>query len=126
MAAIQKVAPIYVSPPGYEVIDRGFARETIEAGDPIIIDSVPYKDRTYDCAVRKATGTEAHGIALKNVTAGGTCEFALQAEMDGFTGLTPGAALTIVGGAIDDTAPAAGVSTQIRAVNTTRIRFVFV
>lgn len=124
MAAIQKVAPIFVSPAGYEVIDRGFARDTIAAGDPVVIDSVPYKDRTYDCAVLKATGTEAHGIALKNVNAGGTCEFAIHAEMDGFTGLTPGAPLSIVGGAIDDTAPTGAV--QIRAVNATRIRFFLV
>lgn len=121
MATIQKVRPIFVSPAGYEVIDRGFAREAIEAGDPILIDSTPYKDRTYDCAVVKATGTEAHGIALKDTGAGGTCEFAMQAEMDGFTGLTPGAGLSIVGGAIDDTAPTGAA--QIRAVNTTRIRF---
>lgn len=123
MAAIQKVAPVFVSPAGYEVVDRGFAREAIEVGDPVVIDSVPYKDRTHDCAVRKATGTEAHGIALKNTGAGGTCEFAMHAEMDGFTGLTPGAGLTIVAGAIDDTAPAEGAPTLIRAVNTTRIRF---
>lgn len=123
MAAIQKVAPVFVSPAGYEVVDRGFAREDIEVGDPIVIDSTPYKDRTHDCAVVRATGTEAHGIALKTTRAGGTCEFAMHAEMDGFTGLTPGAGLTIVDGNIDDTAPAEGTAAQIRAVNTTRIRF---
>lgn len=121
MAAIQKIDPIWVAPPGMEVIDSGYAVEAINAGDPIVIDSAPIVDRRFTCAVKKATGTEAHGICLKTVGAGGHAEFACQGEMDGYVGLTPGAALSIVGGAIDTTAPSGNA--QIRAVNPTRIRF---
>lgn len=129
MAAIAKVSensPIFVAPPGMEVIDKGYALDAIRAGDPIIIDPTAAPSRAYDCAVRKATGTVAHGLALKPVSAGGTCEFAMQGEMDGFAGLTPGAALTVVAGALDNTAPAAGATAQIRVVNASRIRFVLV
>lgn len=129
MAAIARVSdnsPIFVAPPGMEVIDKGYALDAIRAGDPIVIDPTAAPSRAYDCAVRRATGAVAHGIALKPVSAGGTCEFACQGEMDGFAGLTPGAGLTVVAGSIDDTAPAVGAVAQIRVVNASRIRFVLV
>lgn len=124
MAAIEKVSPVYVAPPGMEVIDRGYALDAIEAGDPVVISEDPAPSRLYDCAIEKATGDEAHGIALKDVQPGGLCEFASQGEMDGFAGLTPGAGLSIVDGEIDDTAPTGAAA--IRAVNASRIRFVMV
>lgn len=124
MAAIQKVDPIFVAPPGMEVIDSGLALEAMEAGDPIIIDSAPNTNRLYTATVKKATGTEAHGICLKTVGKGGHAEYACQGEMDGFAGLTPGSALSIASGAIDTTAPSG--TPQIRVVNPSRIRFVLV
>lgn len=126
MAAIAKTSPIFVAPPGMEVIDSGYALGTINRGDPIVISSTDSPSKQFSHAVAKATGTVAHGIALKDVLAGGHCEYACQGEMDGFASLTVGAGLTIVGGNIDNTAPAAGVTTQIRAVTKTRIRFVLV
>lgn len=126
MAAITKVEPIFVAPPGMEVIDSGYALETIERGDPIVISATDSPSRQFSHAVAKATGTVAHGIALKNVYVGGHCEYACQGEMDGFADLTPGDGLTIVAGAIDSTAPGAGVAAQIRAVTKTRIRFLMV
>lgn len=121
MAAVTRVNVAFVSPPGMEGIDRGFATEDIVRGDPVVISGAA-PSRLFDCAVSKATGAEAHGIAIKDKQTGGLCEFAFFGEIDGFAGLTPGAALTIAAGDVDDTAPAVGTSTQIRAVNASRIR----
>ena len=126
MAAVARVRPILVSPPGMEVVDRGYALDDVLAGDPVIISATAAPSREYDCAIEKATGTTVHGFALKDTKAGGLCEFASQGELDGFTGLTPGAALTVVAGAIDNTAPGAGVTPTIRVVNASRIRFCLV
>lgn len=125
MAAITAVAPIPVVVSGYEVVDYGLARDDMKAGDPVVIDATPAPaNNRWTCATRKATSTFADGICLKDVKAGGVCEFGVQGEMDGFADLTPGTHLTIVDGKIDDT-PATGAY-QIIAVNATRIRFNFV
>lgn len=122
MAAIVKANRIAsVIPPGMELNDRAYSEDDIEAGDPIVISATAPPSMVYDHAVKKATGTEAHGIALVSSNEGGLAEYTTQNELDGFSGLTPGAGLTIVGGVIDDTAPAAGAA-RIRAVTTTRIR----
>ena len=122
MAAIAKVAPKLASPVGYENVFYAYASEALEAGDVAVITSATAPGG-YDCVVEAADAAVGHGIVLKNVGAAGKAELAWRGEMDGFSGLTPGAALTIASGVIDDTAPGTGVSTTIRAVTPTRIRF---
>lgn len=124
MAAVLKVDPSFVAPPGMEQIDTGYASEDIEVGDPVVIvdDAVPNK--MWTAVIAKATGTEFHGICVKTTKMRGMCEYASQGEMDGFTGLTPGNSVTVVDGVLDDT-EATG-NAQIRAVNSSRIRWVTV
>lgn len=129
MAAVTKnVNKIsYIAPDGYGAFDAGYPKTDIEKGDPIEIVADTPPSRQTDCVIQKSTGTACHGFAVKSVKAGAPlAEFATQGEIEGFAGMTPGAGLTIVSGALDDTAPAAGVTTQIRAVTPTRIRFVVV
>lgn len=129
MAAVQKDDVEFIMPPGYEQGDIGYCDDDeIETGDPIVI-SGNAPDGRWPCAVKKATGTEAHGFAVKNCKRGGTVEYMTQAEFDGFVGLTPGAALSVVDGEIDDDEPTVtdGETTvpgpvQIRAINASRIR----
>src|SRR5690348_16817015 len=109
------------SPPGYENVDVGYASADITAGQPVIIDPAGAPSTRWERAFTPATGTVAHGIALKTTLAGGTAEVAYRGEVDGYSGLTPGAGLTIVGGNIDTTAPTGNA--VIRAVSATRIRF---
>jgi hypothetical protein len=124
MAAITKVDPVLCSPVGYENVQHGYAGDTFAAGDLVIISGTPPSTR-WDCAFEDATAAVAHGIVLKDVTEGGTAEVAFRGEMDGYSGLTPGAALSVATGVIDDTAPAATQvgAAVIRAVSATRIRF---
>lgn len=122
MAAVASVDPRLVSPPGETVIDKGYASVDILRGQPVVITSTTPPSRRWEQVIGLAAGTEAVGFALKDCAAGGTVEYASQGEMDGFTGLTRGASLTIVGGALDTTTAAAGTA-RIRAVTTSRIRF---
>lgn len=122
MAAITKVDPKLASPVGYENVFYAYASEPLEAGDVVVITSATAPGG-YDCVVEEAAAAVGHGIVLKDVGTRGTAEVCWRGEMDGFAGLTPGAPLTIASGVIDDTAPAEGVSTNIRAVTPTRIRF---
>lgn len=126
MAAITRVAPLHVSPPAYEVIDRGRATEAIAKSDQIVITgSSGSEQRVSKCP---AGAAECHGIALKPCTLEGLCEYGVQGEMDGFSGMTPGAALypsASVAGVID-TAAVAGATVRVRAVLPTRIRYSYV
>jgi len=123
MAAITAVAPILCSLPGQEDVFYAYAATAIDAGDPVIITATATPSTRWDMTVTKAVAAVAHGVALKTVAAGGTAEVAWRGEMDGFSGLTPGAPLTVAAGEIDNVAPAVGVSTTIRAVTASRIRF---
>lgn len=123
MAAVQRDDAILVSPPGEWAIDKGWCNEDIIAGDPVIILDQAPPSRLWEQVIGKATGTEAHGFALKDCIAGGTVEYAAAGEMDGFVGLTRGNSLTIVGGALDDTEVVDVTAARIRAVTTSRIRF---
>lgn len=123
MAAITKVDPAPCSPPGYELNDAGYASTALAVGDPVVITAAAPPSRKWEQVIAKATGTAANGIALKDVAVGGTAEYGVVGEMDGFSGLTRGAGLTIVAGAIDNTAPAVGVVPQVRAVTASRIRY---
>lgn len=135
MAAITHVDPAPVSPPGYELNDYGYASADIAVGDPVIITADAPPSRKWEQVVAPATGAVAHGIALKTVKAGGTAEYGVVGEMDGFAGLTRGTSLSIVAGSIDTTAPtitgtsvSGGATTSpapsfIRAVTASRIRY---
>lgn len=126
MAAVTRVDCILVSPPGEFGGDKGYCTAAVEAGQPVIIAGTTPPNRLWSHSVSPASGTTANGIALKDCGAGGTVEYAFYGEMDGYSGLTPGAPLTIVGGLVDTTAPAAGVRRDIVAVTPTSIRFSFV
>jgi hypothetical protein len=121
VAAITRVAPLAVTPTAYEVIDRGMATEAIGVSDQIVITASGISK----CA---AGALECHGIALKPAAANMLCEYGVQGEMDGFSGLTPGAALypspSIAG--VIDTAPVASAVIRVRAVTSSRIRYSFV
>ena len=126
MAAVTYTAAniALVSPVGYENVQHGYAGDDVTAGDLVILSGTPPSTR-WDCAYEAAAAAIAHGIVLKDVEEGGTVEVAFRGEITGFSGLTPGAGLTVASGVIDDTAVA---NTQvgaavIRAVSATRIRF---
>lgn len=123
MAAVARVDCVLVSPPGESGRDKGYCNAAVEAGQPIIILPATPPNATWEQVVGPATGTVANGIALKDCEAGGTAEYAYFGEIDGYTGLTRGAFLTIVGGLVDDTAPAGGAQGRLTAVTTSRIRF---
>jgi hypothetical protein len=115
---------------GYEVNDKGQAKVALATGDLVII-SPDTPPRGYETVFDKApiTGiTEAMGVVLMPAVAGGDVEVAIQGEMDGFTGLTPGTPLypsTATPGGIDTTA-IAGAPVRMRAVTPTLVRFSFV
>lgn len=95
------------------------------AGDPVIItaDSV---DTRFDFAVTKATAqADIPAVAIHSAVANTQVDVLFRGELDGFVGLTPGGYLTVVAGAIDDTAPAAGVTGQLLAMTPTRIAKLF-
>lgn len=123
MAAVNVAKRIHsVIPPGMELNDRAYATTDIKAGEPVVIVSTAPASKVYEYSVAKSTGTDFNGFALVDVKEGGLAEITMVNELDGFSGLTPGAALTVVDGKIDDTAPAAGQFVKIRALTTTRIR----
>jgi hypothetical protein len=126
MAAITRVAPLHVSPTAYEVIDRGKATESIAKSDQIVISGASGSEQTVSKC--PAGAIECHGIALKAALAGQLCEYGVQGEMDGFSGMTPGAALypsASTAGVIDTTATATPIA-RVRAVLPTRIRYSYV
>jgi hypothetical protein len=118
MAAITVVRPMPVQPVGYEVFDKGTATEAIPAGAAVIQTAAGWSRVA-------ANATDFHGLAARAYYAGeGGCDFMVQGEMDGYSGLTPGANVfvspTVAGGL--DTAGAAGSIVRARAVTATRIR----
>ena len=119
MAAVTKGTLV---PARKNLAKKGKASGAILRGDPVVLDSAAAVDARYDCNVKKATAeTTIHGIALKDAPAGGLCEFLTEGEMEGYSGLTVGAPLSVAAGAIDSTAPAAGVYPQLIALTATRI-----
>lgn len=127
MAAITKANRIAsVIPPGMEVNDRAYAEVDLVAGDLILISPTAPPSQVYEHAVIKASGSDAHGVALVDCNAGGLAEYTLCNELDGYSGLTPGQPLSIASGQFDSIAPAAGVTVKARAVTTTRIRVLMV
>lgn len=130
MAAVAKTSKIRpATRVGFAVNDKGQAKSAIAAGDLVVI-TADVPSRAYETVYDKAPITgiaEAHGIALKPAVAGGLVEVGLLGEMDGFSGLTPGAPLypsTATPGGIDTTA-IAGAPVRARAVTSTLIRYSF-
>lgn len=110
-----------VTPVGYEFYDKGTATEAILTGQLVKIGAS-------GVSLNPAGGLEPSGIAIRDAIAGGVVEFARDAEIDGFTGLTPGTRLFVsasVAGGMDDTRAAAPANTtqhpRIEAVTATRI-----
>jgi hypothetical protein len=136
MAAVTVGTLHPVSPPGYEVNDKGQAAVAITKGQLLIIaTTTPNAGFEKVWALATTATTTAHGIALMDAAAGGVVSVGIQGEMDGYTGLTPGAPLFpsgAVAGGIDTTAPTAFATTpavtaspNVRAVTPTRIRYNF-
>lgn len=134
MTPITKVRPKFVSPKGYEEIVRGIATVDLGVADPVVIDASVTPDARYDCAIKKAA-SEAffHGVVAKDAKAGQVVEVILQGEMDGFSGMTPGAPIYAEAGALGTTAPVYYTSAttpvvnvpappQVFAISATRIR----
>lgn len=111
-----------ISPVGYERVQHGYATVDLAVNDLVVFTTGA--PATHTCAFAKASGADASGIVLKACKAGGTAEAAYVAELDGYSGLTPNALLSIVSGSIDDTAPTASQvgAAQIRAISATAIR----
>ena len=125
-----------VSPPGYEVNDKGQAAVDLTAGQLLIITNATPNagfEKVWDKATTSTT--TAHGIALMDAKAGGIVSVGIQGEMDGFSGMTPGAPIFPSGstaGGLDTTAPTAFATTpavtatpDVRAISATRIRYRF-
>lgn len=123
MAASTLVKPVLISPAGYENVQHGYATVDLAVGDlAVFTTGAP---TNYTCAFAKAAAADACGVVLKACKAGGNAEVAYRGEMDGYSGLTPNARLSIASGVIDNTAPDATQigAAQIRAISTTAIRF---
>ena len=118
MAAVTKVRPTQVSPVGYEVVDTGVANEAIGRGDAVIRNATGWSKAPVNT-------TDPHGLAMQDYYLGqGGCDFLIQGEMDGYSGLTPGDPIHVSGtvaGGLDTTPPASAV-TRMRATTATRIR----
>lgn len=125
MAAITVVKARACSPPGYEVNDTCELADDVTAGDLLVLSGtvsggLPVMEKA------PTTALEPDGIALQDGYDGQRgFSYGIQGEMDGFSGLTPGALLYPSGttaGVIDDTKPT-GAANRIKAVTTTRIRY---
>lgn len=119
MAAIARGATVRnVTPTAYEFYDRGTATEDILAGQLVKIGAA---------GVSLAAGGQVapSGMAIAPAAAGEVVEFGRQCEIDGFTGMTPGARLyasASVAGNLDDAA-LAGFVPFIEAISATRVYF---
>lgn len=140
MAAITVVRARPVTPAGYEVVDKCVLSEAVVAGDLLIFTGATTNGLSVMSKALTST-KEADGIALKDGYAGQQgFDVGIQGEMDGFSGLTPGAALypsTGTAGKMDTTAvvwynagttPAVNVpvTPKIKAIKASRIRYNFV
>ena len=133
MAAVTVVKARPVSPPAYEVNDKGQAAVAFTAGQLLCLSTTTPGngfEKVWQLAPTSGI-TEAQGVALMDAKAGGIASVGIQGEMDGFSGLTPGPTQsplypsTAVAGGLDTTA-IVSATVRIRAVTTTRIRYSFV
>lgn len=134
MAAVTVVKCRPCTPVGYEYIVRGTLVSAVVAGDQLVNGA-----SGWDLAATSAVA--AQGIALTNGYAGqDDFDIGLIGEMDGFSGMTPGAALypsSGTAGKLDTTATtfysagttpavAVPVKPQVRALSATRIYYNYV
>lgn len=129
MPQVTRVKPLLVSPPGYEVVDVGTATEAISRGMLV-------RQTAAGWSKAPAGATDASGVALQDYYLGqGGCDFLVQGEMDGYSGLTPGDPLypsaTVAGNIQTEvltvaTTPPVPVTARMRAATASRIRFNFV
>lgn len=117
MAELTLIKGKYNTVPGYEVVRRGVATEALTAGSAVVQSATGWSKAP-------AGSTDFHGVAIQDYIAGqGGCDFLIQGEYDGFSGLTPGAnvfvSTTVAGGWAD--AGGEGAVTRARAVTPTRI-----
>jgi hypothetical protein len=140
MSAVTRVKARHVAPVGYEYIVRGRVSETLTAGDQVVQTGTTSDGHpVYSKAGTSVTA--AHGIALEDATAiGQLIDIGKVGEMDGFSGMTPGADIfpsASTAGGLDTTAPAAySVATtpavavpalpKVRALTATRIFYNYV
>ncbi len=122
MAAVTRVDAHPVAPVGYEVNDKGVLTEDVVAGDLL-------KNGASGWSRLAGGALEPDGIALMDGYSGQRgFSIGIQGEMDGFSGLTPGAPLypsaTVAGGL--DTTVATGGTIRVKAATATRIRYSFV
>lgn len=122
MAAVTTVAPSLVSPTGEARIRRGQATADITAGQAVAIDGSPSSARFETALGLAEDETTAIGLALKNATEGELIDVLIDGEMGGFSGLTPGALLSVVDGDLDSTAPTG--ATRFVAWNATTVMVV--
>lgn len=119
MAAVTKVFPELATLEGAHI---AFAYNTVAlvAGDPVVLTgAMPDTRWEYRCT-KAAAQADIHGVALKAANAGEGCDICLTGEIDGFSGLTNGASLTVVGGNLDTTA-STEAHPQFIATSDTRI-----
>lgn len=129
MAAVNKGKVRNVTPVAYEFNVRARLSEDITGAGVqlvytgVIADGVPVMSKAPIAGI-----TEAHGISLEKGSAGDVIDVGISGELDGFTGMTAGAAIypsTATAGEMDTTAIANAV-VRVRAHSATRIRFHYV
>jgi hypothetical protein len=129
MAAVTKdsgqIGDVLISPKGREYVLRGrVTTANVARLQPVVVDASVAKDPRWDCNVKPAAAEIAVlGIALHAANVGETVEFVTQGELCGFSGLTPGALLSITGGSLDSTAATAAVFYLAYVLNATTIYF---
>ena len=106
----------FVSPPGYEVVRTGTTTEDIDAGELCTLGS-----SGWSLAAAGSSGDDIAGIALQDFYSGqGGADFLVHGELDGFSGLTPGALLypseSVAGGIQDTPAIGEGGQSQVNVV----------
>lgn len=119
MAAVTRVKARVVTPVGYEFVTPAqTVTEAVTAGDLLILSATGW------ARSGAATPAAKHGFAAQDYVSGQSdCSILTTGEMDGWSGLTPGAPLYPgVTGGLDDAA-VAGFVGLIHAVSATRIAF---
>jgi hypothetical protein len=128
MAAVTKGTVKYVTPAGMGFTDRGQAATDMLVGDLLII-ATTTPNTGFEKVYQKApvSTVDPAGIVIQDCKAGEPVNVGVIGELEGYTGLTPGAPLysspSVVGGI--DTVLVTGAIGRVRAVSTTRIRFNF-
>jgi len=120
MAAVTRSSTVYpCMPPGYEVVSTAATvTENVAAGDLLMLGAAGWSRSP------ATTPAAKRGFAAQSYVAGqSNCSILFHGEMDGWTGLTPGAPLYPgATGGLDDAA-VAGFTGLIHALSATRIGF---